>query len=250
MKDELFDGEDALLGAEEVAEYLGVGPVTIYRWCRDGRLPCMKIGKSWRIRRGSLEEFLRRSEQSSTLTGRLRSFLEVPDNVLAIAEDPEVLHRLDAAFFQVGEARGGTLIKYHAGDSDLDELRADLQRYGFETRSLEAAGRLRFIKESDLAGRRPEELRNLLDGEVGGGAIWADFNWEQRIGVEEALEQQRALADVIQSTSLVVKTSVLEEVLDEWPPAAQRKAQALHSGTVWLSDAGLSLSRVTPVPED
>jgi excisionase family DNA binding protein len=30
-----------LLGTEEVAGYLGVGQVTVYRWCREGSLPCL-----------------------------------------------------------------------------------------------------------------------------------------------------------------------------------------------------------------
>lgn len=38
---------------------------------------------------------------------------------------------------------------------------------------------------------------------------------------------------------LVVKTSVMEEQIDEWPRAIQRKAQTLHSGTIWLSEEGI-----------
>ncbi len=32
-----------LMGADKVVGYLGMGPVTIHRWCRDGRLPCIKL---------------------------------------------------------------------------------------------------------------------------------------------------------------------------------------------------------------
>src|SRR5436305_1663403 len=96
-----------LLGTEEVAEYLGVGQVTVYRWCREGSLPCLKIGRRWRVRREALEEFVRRSERSQTLTGRLRAFLEVPDNVMAISQNRQLMHRLDAAFFRVGEPPAG-----------------------------------------------------------------------------------------------------------------------------------------------
>src|SRR5215217_9736448 len=100
-----------LLRTEEVAEYLGVGPVTVYRWCREGSLPCVKIGRRWRVRREALEEFVRRSERSQTLTGRLGAFLEVPDNVLAISQNPQLMHRLAAAFFRVGEPKGGPQAK-------------------------------------------------------------------------------------------------------------------------------------------
>jgi excisionase family DNA binding protein len=95
--DEVVARKD-LLSAEDVAGYLGVGQVTVYRWCREGRLPCLKIGKSWRIRRTALEDFLRHGERSATLVGQLRSFLEVPDNVIGIAQNLDLLHRLDAAF--------------------------------------------------------------------------------------------------------------------------------------------------------
>jgi excisionase family DNA binding protein len=48
----------AFLGVSEVANVLGLRPVTIYRWCRSGRLPCVKIGKEWRISRSALDDIL------------------------------------------------------------------------------------------------------------------------------------------------------------------------------------------------
>ena len=49
------------LTVTEVAELLGLQPVTIYRYCRAGRLASVKIGKEWRIRRAALDELLGRS---------------------------------------------------------------------------------------------------------------------------------------------------------------------------------------------
>jgi excisionase family DNA binding protein len=95
-----------LLGVAEVADYLGVGTVTVYRWCREGRLPCLKVGKSWRIRQEALEDFLSRGERPATLVGQLRGFLGLPDCVIAVAETPELLHQLDAAFMKVGRRAG------------------------------------------------------------------------------------------------------------------------------------------------
>src|SRR3712207_9438584 len=96
-----------LLAAADVAGLIGVKETTVYKWCKEGKLPCLKIGKHWRIRREALEDFLKRSERPRTLVGQLDSFLRMPDNVLAIVQNIDLLHRLDAAFFQVGEARGG-----------------------------------------------------------------------------------------------------------------------------------------------
>ncbi len=56
---------EALLSAEEVAEYFGVRTTTVYRWCKEGRIPCMKIGKHWRMRREDLADFLLEAEEST-----------------------------------------------------------------------------------------------------------------------------------------------------------------------------------------
>ncbi len=239
-----------LLSVEEVAGYLGVGPVTIYRWCREGRLPCLKIGKSWRVRREALDDFLRQRERSATLVGRLRSFLEVPDNVIGVTQNLALLHRLDAAFFRVGEARGGLLVKYVGGEphASLDDLRGALDRHGLDVARLEEEGRFRFVLEPEPSGRA-EALRGLLDEEAGRGrSIWVSFDWAQQVDLATALRQQEAVTELVEDGQLVIKTALLERVADDWPPATQRRAQTLHSGTIWLSEAGLALSRVTPLP--
>ncbi len=70
--------KDELLEVPQISRYLRVSDVTIYRWCREGRLPCLKLGNTWRIRRSALEDFLARGEHSATLVGQLRSFYRVP----------------------------------------------------------------------------------------------------------------------------------------------------------------------------
>ena len=163
--------EKELLSAEDVAEMIGVKEATVWRWCREGTLPCLKVGgKHWRVRREELEAFLRRSERPTTLVGQLRAFLEVPDNVLAIAQNLQLLNRLDAAFFQVGEAQEGLLVKFYGGQKPYleDELRTELERNGLEVGRLEREGRFLLRPEKDpLGSRRGDELARLLE-EVGG----------------------------------------------------------------------------------
>ena len=94
--------ETELLAATDVAGLLGLKETTVYRWCKQRRLPRLKVGKHWRIRWGDLEDFLRRSESPVTLAGQLDSFLRVPDSVIVITQNVGLLHRLDAAFSSTG----------------------------------------------------------------------------------------------------------------------------------------------------
>jgi excisionase family DNA binding protein len=243
--------EKSLLSAEDVAHQLGVKESTVWRWCREGNLPCLKIGKHWRVRREALEDFLRRGERPTTLVGQLSSFLKVPDNVLAITQNIDLMHRLDVAYFQVGEARGGMLVKFYGGeDAPADELRSDFETNGLEVGRLEQEGRFLMRPETDpLGGGRRDELARLLEEEgEKGRTVWACFNWVMQVDLETALEQQKRLTELVDSRHLVVKTAAIEEAIDDWPARVLRRAQSSHSATILFSEDGLSLSRATPMP--
>jgi excisionase family DNA binding protein len=247
----LFANNKDILSVEEVAEYLGVGVVTIYRWCREGRLPCLKMGKFWRIRREALEDFLSRRERPATLVGQLQSFLTVPDNLIGIAQTTDLLHRLDAAYFQVGETLGRLLVISHGGESQAseDELRVILERNGLPVSRLERDERFRFVEETDPVEGRDAALERLLNEEEAGRTVWASFTWTEQVSLDLALRQQEALKVLTDARQLVVKTGMVEEVADGWPVAELRRAQMVHSATIWIAESGLSLSRVTaPVP--
>ena len=46
-----------LLTVLEVMSYLKVCRATVQRWCKEGKLPAVKIGKEYRIRRSDLERW-------------------------------------------------------------------------------------------------------------------------------------------------------------------------------------------------
>jgi excisionase family DNA binding protein len=243
--------ETELLAAVDVAELIGVKETTIYRWCKEGKLPCLKVGKHWRVRRGALEDFLRRSERPTTLVGQLSSFLQVPDNVFAITQNVDLMHRLDVAYFQVGDAHGGILVKFYGGeDAPADELRAEFEKNGLEVGRLEQEGRFLMMPETDpLGGGRREELAQLLEEEgEKGRTVWACFNWAMQVDLETALEQQKRLTELVDARHLVVKTAAIEEAIDDWPASVLRRAQSSHSATILFSEDRLSLSRATPMP--
>lgn len=47
-----------LLTVAEVAEMLRVSTMTVYRLIRTGQLPAVRVGRSYRVRRGDLESYL------------------------------------------------------------------------------------------------------------------------------------------------------------------------------------------------
>jgi excisionase family DNA binding protein len=242
--------ETELLAATDVAGMIGIKETTVYKWCKEGKLPCLKVGKHWRIRRVALENFLRESERPRTLAGQLDSFLRVPDNVLAITQNIDILHRLDAAFFRVGEARGGLLVKFYAGEEHSEEeLLSDFEENGLEARRLKREGRLLMrAEEEPLGGTRTEQLGLLIEEGGEGRTVWASFNWVRPVDLNTALEQQKRLTALVDASQLLVKTAAIEEAIDEWMPSELRRVQSAHSAIILASEKGLSLSRATPMP--
>jgi len=53
----LYGGRDRLLRADEVAEQLGVSTATVYKLCKTGRLPHVRIIDSVRVRPTDLAAF-------------------------------------------------------------------------------------------------------------------------------------------------------------------------------------------------
>ena len=54
----MFDNYDDILTVAEVMELLYVGKNTVYRLLQDGALKGFRIGKTWRIPKFCLEEYI------------------------------------------------------------------------------------------------------------------------------------------------------------------------------------------------
>ncbi len=54
-----------VLTVKEVADYLRVSRVTIWRWCQQGTIPAWRVGRNWRIRRDDLLEHLEALESQN-----------------------------------------------------------------------------------------------------------------------------------------------------------------------------------------
>ncbi|MFO7917505.1 MAG: helix-turn-helix domain-containing protein [Anaerolineae bacterium] len=60
---EIVENEEVLLNVKQVAKYLQLKESTIYSWAQDGKIPAIKIGRTWRFRRSDLDEWLEKHLQ-------------------------------------------------------------------------------------------------------------------------------------------------------------------------------------------
>jgi excisionase family DNA binding protein len=242
--------DSALLSVDDVAARLGVQPTTVHRWCREGRLICLKPGKSWRVRAESLEAFLRQGERPHTLVDQLRGYVQVPDHLIAVAQDTALLHRLDGAFFQVGDTRNALLVKFTGGEAtSIPVLREGLRRAGLAIDRLEAEGRFCWSDATDPLQERDRAIgRSVAEAAAQGREVWASFNWTREVDLAVMIAQQEQLANLADPTRLVVKTAAIEAVVEDWTPTALRLAQSAERGLIRIAHTGLVLSRAVPLP--
>jgi excisionase family DNA binding protein len=55
--------QQEFLNIDEVAEYLGVKPCTIYAWAEPRKIPCYKFGRLVRFERGEIDAWAREQKQ-------------------------------------------------------------------------------------------------------------------------------------------------------------------------------------------
>ena len=51
-----------VLTVKDIADYLDVHPMTIYKHVKDGNIPAFKVGASWRIRKESIKKWMEENE--------------------------------------------------------------------------------------------------------------------------------------------------------------------------------------------
>lgn len=52
-----------VMTVKEIADYLDVHPMTIYKHVKQGKIPAFKIGASWRISKTSIQKWMKENEQ-------------------------------------------------------------------------------------------------------------------------------------------------------------------------------------------
>jgi excisionase family DNA binding protein len=49
---------EKLLSIKEVSSYLGVTKITLYTWIKEDKLKAFKFGRSWRVSKQDLDDFI------------------------------------------------------------------------------------------------------------------------------------------------------------------------------------------------
>ena len=55
----------SVMTIEEVAEYLKMKVVTIYKHAQEGKIPAFKVGSKWRFKKETIDEWIKKQEKTS-----------------------------------------------------------------------------------------------------------------------------------------------------------------------------------------
>ncbi|HLM77169.1 MAG TPA: helix-turn-helix domain-containing protein [Rubrobacteraceae bacterium] len=103
-----------------------------YRWCKEERLPCIKLGKHWRIRTEALKDFLEQRERPATLSRELHSFLSTLPAHIAIIDSTGTIVAVNEAWRDFATSNGAIVSKVMEGTDYLrvcDSATGDQSEY-------------------------------------------------------------------------------------------------------------------------
>lgn len=64
--------DDKILGVGQLAKFFGVTDQTIWRWCKQGKIPAFKIGAQWKIRQSDLNRIINQKVTKREQDGHLQ----------------------------------------------------------------------------------------------------------------------------------------------------------------------------------
>jgi len=63
---------EGILTVRELARYLKMKPVTIYKHAQGGKLPAFKVGATWRFKRRTIDSWIADQENGETVSKRTK----------------------------------------------------------------------------------------------------------------------------------------------------------------------------------
>jgi excisionase family DNA binding protein len=56
---------ECIMTVHDVAEYLRLSEAKVYKMANEGRVPALRMGKSWRFKRDLIDEWIRRETEQA-----------------------------------------------------------------------------------------------------------------------------------------------------------------------------------------
>src|SRR3954471_17400088 len=111
--------DETFLTTEEVLEYLQVNLRTVYRLIKAGKIPAVRVGRQWRIRKRDIDAWLDTSRPNRGAGGDRNGLVERPR--ILVVDDEQAVRDVLAKTLKMADYEVDT-----AGDgpSALDQLRA------------------------------------------------------------------------------------------------------------------------------
>lgn len=131
------------LTIEEVAHILKMHTNTVYKMCRDGKLPSVKIGKEWRIDKSRFAQFLESGTESGGTgsEGKVIRDILKGGHVLGVFTEKEDIAAFELSFFLAATKRNHALFKA-CWWQHPDDVRLYFNRGGLPVEELESSGSL------------------------------------------------------------------------------------------------------------
>jgi len=57
------------LTLQQVSEYIGFSPKTLYTWVEEGKIPAYKVGRAWRFDVNEIDTFIKNKYNGATCSG-------------------------------------------------------------------------------------------------------------------------------------------------------------------------------------
>jgi len=131
-----------LLTVEEAAKLLKAHTNTVYKMCRQGRLPSVKMGREWRIDKEKLAASMKAGEHIQREAGDNATGIDFkPGHTLVLTETKEDVWDYEVNFFSENSRKGYLLYK-GCWWQKPEQVRKVFAEKGFPVAKLEAAGDL------------------------------------------------------------------------------------------------------------
>ncbi|MCL5021767.1 MAG: helix-turn-helix domain-containing protein [Nitrospirae bacterium] len=129
------------LTIQEVAKILKTHTNTVYKMCREGSLPCVKIGKEWRVDRAKFAQFMEsgiRQKREEPFLGLVSDALK-GGHVLGVFTEQDDIAEFELEFFKASPTAGWRFLKA-CWWQHPDDVRQYLAKGGFPVEKMEASG--------------------------------------------------------------------------------------------------------------